>query len=198
MEINNTQKFLPYTRKALRNFLEFSGIPKIIWSLLGILLVAFFTIIEPFFLAKTVSFIEEYYQTENFFIENFLSFLGLWAIFIFLHLGFSYIHRYYIADVPSLEFHNYIASKYVNNLLFMNMKAYLSKKTGGIYKDFDRGSGSHFELTFFLLTNALKTIFTLVSILVVIFFVNWKMALAALIMLPFMAITGWLVNKKTI
>lgn len=104
-------------------------------------------------------------------------------------MGLTYIHRYYITDKTALEFHNFLAKKYSAELFHMSMGIYLSKKTGSIYKDFDRGAGAFFQAIFFFYLTFLKTTISLVVAFGIMLYFNWKMTLLALSMLPFMAIS---------
>lgn len=183
---------------VIRDFIAFRGI---FWSLLlivGLVLVTAIVSIEPFFMAKVMSYIENFYHTGIFSLESFLVFLGIWGGYILVSVIASYIHRYFIADKQALEFHNYIALKYSKQVYYMSMGAYLTKKTGSIYKNFDRGVGGHFELLFFLLKDGLKTTFSLIFVLIFLLITSWTMTLLALAMLPCMTLLGIFVYKKTI
>lgn len=138
-------------RKAMKEMIYFLGVKKFSFILIFIICISAFGIIEPIFMAKTISFIEEFLKTGQFDMAGFLVFLGIWAAFILLATFFEYIRRYYLSDKIALEFHNFFAKKYVDSVYFMNMGEYLSKKSGGLFKDFDRGTGAGFSAVFFVL-----------------------------------------------
>lgn len=184
--------------QVFREFLCFRGKTLSILLLVGLFIATAILAIEPLFMARVITYIEDFYHTGEFSFSSFLLFLGLWGIYIIISVITSYIHRYFIADKSSLEFHNFIALKYSQQVYHMSMGAYLSKKTGSIYKNFDRGAGAHFEIAFFLLKDGIKTVFSLVFVLIFLLITSWQMTLLALAMVPCMAFLGILIYKKTI
>lgn len=183
--------------KVLAEFYLWCGPKKLAICILGTTIATIFTVVEPLFMAKTISFIEDSYKTNHFDTAGFLTFLGFWVLFIVANNILEYIRRYFLTDKPALEFHNIFAKKYVNNVYFMSMREYLGKKSGEIFKDFDRGTGAVFQTIFFLLGSAFKTLLGLFFALILLFWYNWKMAILALSMLPFMALVGYFISKKT-
>mgnify|MGYP000996250302 FL=1 len=102
----------------------------------------------------------------------------------------NYVHRYFISDKTALEFHNAVAIKYVKNLYFMHYGDFLTKKSGSVYKDFDRGMDAFFRVVFFFFLTFVKVIMSFIVALTIMMYFNWKMTILALAMLPFMAIVG--------
>lgn len=184
--------------RALRLLVAFLWVPTIILLIIGIIIITGFLAIEPLFMAKSIAYIEDFFATGTFKTDEFLWFLWLWGAYIIVSVILTYIHRYYIADKTALAFHNHIATKYAGNVYNMSMGSYLTKKTGSIYKNFDRGASTHFEWVFFLLKDAIKITFSLVCVLVILLFTSWQMTLLALSMVPFMALSGWWIFKKTV
>lgn len=164
---------------------------------LWIVITTVITSIEPIFMSKVIAYIEEFYKTWVFNTESFLYFIGIWGIYILLSACMSYIHRYYISDVPALEFHNTFSYKYLPNVFYMTFGTYLTKKMGSIYKNFDKWATSVFQLLFTILKDFLKTIISLIVVLWLLLTTNWQMTLLTLSMLPFMAITGYITHTKT-
>lgn len=133
METQNTTQektiFLQSIRKILGEFYTFFGLKKLIFTIFGIIIATILSVIEPIFMAKTISFIENFYATKTFDTNGFLIFLGIWAGFIVINTTVEYIRRYFLQDKPALEFHNFFAQKYVDKVYFMTMKEYLGKKS---------------------------------------------------------------------
>lgn len=174
--------------KMYRECLEFLGYKK--WILLNIFVIFFssLVLIEPFFIAKTVQFLENYQKTGIFILVDFLWFLALWSGFIILYSLCNFAHRYLISEKTAFEFHNFIAKKYIHKIFFMSMGDALGKKTGSLYKDFDRGASAFWQMIFFYFSSFLKNILSFLVACVILFIFHWKMAIAALIMMPFMAL----------
>lgn len=126
--------------RIYQEFIEFAGYKKFVLLIFFVIFFSAFVLIEPFFIAKTVQFLEEYQQTGIFIFSDFLWFLALWFGFIVLSSLLNFFHRYYISDKTSLEFHNFVAKKYINKIFYMSIGDAVNKKTGSLYKDFDRGA----------------------------------------------------------
>ena len=141
-------------------------------------------------MARVISYIEDFYQTGVFATREFFLFILFWAAYIVISMVVGYVHRFYIADLSALRFHNYIAKKYVENVYAMSLAAYLQKKTGSIYKNFDRGAGAHFQVMFFIMKDVIKTLTTLVVVLALLIYTDYRMALLALSMVPCMAVVA--------
>ncbi len=124
--------------RIVREFVEINGKGFTAFLVFGTFLVTFIVAIEPFFMAKVIAYIEGFFQTGIFPTGEFFVFLGIWICYILVSVVASYLHRYTIADKPALTFHNQFSYKYVNNVYYMTFGEYLSKKTGSIYKNFDR------------------------------------------------------------
>lgn len=75
---------------------------------------------------------------------------------------------------------------------------YLGKKTGSIYKNFDRGNGTQFSFPFFFFKDFIRSVFNIVLIFIVLICIDWKMTLVALSLVPIMVFFGIYYNKKTI
>lgn len=186
-----------FLRRVIAEFISHIGRWKFIFVTFLICIISGIAMLEPIFMAKTIGFIEEFLKTGIFDMNSFLWFLVIWWFFILFNTGLNYIHRYYLSDRFALEFHNVFAKKYVKNVYFMEMRDYLSRKSGWLFKDFDRGVGAVFNIIFFLLGSAIKTTFSFVVILGILLFFHWKMTILALLMLPFMGLVGYFVGKKT-
>lgn len=76
---NTNQKFLQNVRKALKEFYIYFGKKNLAICIFGTVIATILTVIEPFFMAKTISFIEDFYKTQNFDTRGFLTFLAIWV-----------------------------------------------------------------------------------------------------------------------
>lgn len=148
-------------------------------------------------MSRVIVYIEDFYQTGVFATREFFYFILFWSGYIIVSTILGYIHRYYIADLSALIFHNHIAKKYVENVYAMSLSAYLQKKTGSIYKNFNRGTDAHFAIMFFFLKDVIKTLTTLIVVLALLIYTDYRMTLLALSMVPCMGLMAFYIYRKT-
>ena len=178
-------------KRVFSEFIEFAGYTKFFFFVFATIFVAAVAMLEPIFMASTIRFLEDFQQTGNFLLNDFLIFLAIWGAYLLINMVLNYIHRYFISDKTALEFHNFISIKYAKNLFLMQYGDFLSKKSGSIYKDFDRGMDAFFRVVFFFFLTFVKVIMSFIVALTIMLYFNWKMTILALAMLPFMAIVGF-------
>lgn len=165
----------------------------IIWTI-----ITFGLYIEPLFIAKAVSFLEEYYNTKELDIEWIYKTFGLWIVFTIILWWLHYYHRYYLVDVPCLDEEVWEFQNTGNKVMKMKYWDYLSQKPWELYKDLDRWLASLFQINFVTTQEYFRAIIWLVFISVVMFFINWQMALAALSLTPVVAFIWLSVIKNTV
>lgn len=184
-------------KRVFSEFIEFAGYTKFFFFVFVTIFVAAVAMLEPIFMARTIGFLEDFQKTGNFLLTDFLLFLAIWWGYLLFNMFLNYVHRYFISDKTALEFHNAVAIKYVKNLYFMHYGDFLAKKSGSVYKDFDRGMDAFFRVVFFFFLTFIKVIMSFVVALTIMMYFNWKMTILALAMLPFMAIVGLWIARKT-
>jgi len=160
-------------------------------------LVSFTVVLEPLFFSEIIKKIEEFYNTGVYDINSIILTMIYWAIFIVVTIILMYIYRYYIVDVLALKNYRNVFLKYVQNIFDMHYGLYLGKKSWSIYKNFDRWVEVHFLLIFEFFNSIFKSLISVFIIIVILFVINWKMALIALSMLPFMIMFWAYFNKIT-
>ena len=79
----------------------------------------------------------------------------------------------------------------------MSYWAYLSKKSGSIYKNFDRWTWAQFDSVFFFFNDFIINIFQVVILIIFLLFIDVRMTLISLSLVPVMAFVGIYFNKKT-
>ncbi|PZM86327.1 hypothetical protein DLH72_01160 [Candidatus Gracilibacteria bacterium] len=155
-------------------------------------------IIEPMFFSELIKQIENYLKTGYFDKNYFISIIIFWIIFNITFIFLAFYHRFHIADIHALRNHNRVFSSKIGELLTMKYGYYLGKRTGSIYKNFDRGLGSQFESIFFFLKDFLSSCIQIILIIILLLFIDIKLTLISLSLLPVMIILGIYYNKKTI
>lgn len=159
--------------------------------------VSFMVVIEPLFFSEIVKKIEVFYKTGVYNYYEIVKTMIYWAIFIVVTIILMYIYRYYIVDVLALKNYRNVFLKYVKKVFDMHYWIYLWKKSGSIYKNFDRWVEVHFLLIFEFFNSIFKSIISIFIIVVILFIIDWKMASIALSMLPFMIMFWIYFNKIT-
>ncbi|MDD2907380.1 MAG: ABC transporter ATP-binding protein [Candidatus Gracilibacteria bacterium] len=184
-------------KKVFATYVETVGKTNVIFVFLFCMFVSFVTVIEPLFFSEIIKKIEEFYKTGTYDYNSIIITMLAWAIFIVVTIILLYILRYYIVDILAFKNYKNVFLKYVQNVFDMHYGLYLGKKSGSIYKNFDRGVEVHFLLIFEFFNNIIKSIFSISIIIVILFIIDWKMASIALSMLPFMILFGMYFNNVT-
>lgn len=159
--------------------------------------VSLMVVIEPLFFSEIIKKIEVFYKTWVYDYYEIIKTMIYWAIFIIVTIILLYIYRYYIVDILSLKNYKNVFLNYVKKVLDMHYGVYLWKKSGSIYKNFDRWVEVHFLLIFEFFNQIYKSFISIIIIIVILFVINWKMAIIALSMLPFMILFWIYFNKIT-
>lgn len=188
---------LEIIKKVISNYKNTIWKAKFYMTLFFWTFVSIIWLIEPFFFVKVISYIEKYINWEKLNFYNIKIFIIIWVFFIFFSLIISYIYRYYIVDKNVLNYHNKQFSYWTNKVILMQYSNYLNKKQWSIYKKFDRWLNDQFNFLFFIYLDLIKNISGLVIVIIVLFVINYKMALATLIMLPVLMYIWYIFNFKT-
>ena len=154
-------------------------------------------LIEPFFFVKVINYIEVYIDWWDINFYNVKYFIVLWLFFIIFSLFVSYFYRYYIVDKNILNFHNEQFEEWTDEIILMKYGDYLNKKQWSIFKIFDRWIKDQFNFLFFIYLDLIKNISWLFLVIIVLFFINYKMAIATLLMLPVLIYVWYVFNFKT-
>lgn len=173
-------------KKIFSTYIETVGKTNVIFVLLFGSFVSFMAVIEPLFFSEIIRKVENFYTTGTYDYKEIVSTMIYWAIFIFITIILLYVYRYYITDVLSLKNYKRVFLKYVNKVFDMHYWEYLWKKSWSIYKNFDRGAEVHFILIFEFFNQIFKSFISIIIIVIILFIIDWKMAIIALSMLPFM------------
>lgn len=184
-------------KKIFNTYIETIGKTNVIFVLLFGLFVSFMVVIEPLFFSEIIKKIESFYKTWEFNSTEIIYTMLFWSIFIFFTIILLYIYRYYITDILSLKNYKRVFLKYVYNVFDMHYSEYLWKKSWSIYKNFDRWAEVHFILIFEFFNQIYKSIVSIVIIVIILFVIDWRMAIIALSMLPFMIWFGIYFNLIT-
>lgn len=179
-------------------FIKYAWIKKAIFSLVLWIIIYLGLYIEPILISTSIWYIEDFYNTWIIDFPQIYKTFAFWLIIWVLISILWYYHRYYLIDVICLEEETWEFSTKWERILRMNFWDYLSEKPWEIYKTLDRWTSAIFSINFWILRDYLKSIFWVLWVFVIMFIINWKLATATFLMVPFL-ISAWLYfNLKTV
>lgn len=190
--MNNKQTF----KKIFSEFLKTTWKTKFFFVVIFGLIVAFLAFLEPLFFTQIIRIIEEYIKTWIFNVQWFTKLMIYWWIFIIVSTCLNIIYRYMFVLKLTLKNYTNLAKKYSTDIINMSFPTYLSKDTGRIYKNFDRGIEAQFELFFFFFLELIKNVGWIIFVICILFYYDIVMTLITLWLLPVMIIFGILFYKK--
>lgn len=161
-------------------------------------ILAFLTILEPLFFSEIIKQIEIYLKDGTFDKDLFFKIIIFWILFNIIFLITSYIVKFYVIEKSALENHRRVFNDKIWDILKMEYGTYLSKKSGSIYKNFDRWTWAQWEAVFFFLNDYAITILQIIWVTVFLSFVDFRMTLISLSLVPVMFIFGFFMNRKTL
>ena len=185
-------------RNILRSYIGTVWKKQFIFILFFWIFVSFITVIEPLIFTQIIKQIENFYITWEFDFNATSKLIIFWGIFILFSIIIQYIYRYYLVWKSTLQ--NYVeeCNKYTKIVISMNYSDFLSKKQGSIYKILDRWTDNHVEFMHFFFSEFTKNITWIFIIIFILLYVDFKMTLVVLVMLPIM-LWMWIffMNKVT-
>lgn len=161
-------------------------------------ILAFLTILEPLFFSEIIKQIEIFLKDGTFDKDLFFKIIIFWILFNIIFLITSYIVKFYVIEKSALENHRRVFNDKIWDILKMEYGTYLSKKSGSIYKNFDRWTWAQWEAVFFFLNDYAITILQIIWVTVFLSFVDFRMTLISLSLVPVMFIFGFFMNRKTL
>ena len=160
-------------------------------------IVAILWMLEPFFYTKIIELIENGYKSWMYDVNNFIVVFIIWGLFIIFSSLVSYVYRYYLIDKNVLDYHEVLYRKWSNKIIWMQYWIFLDKKQGSLFKIFDRGITDHFNFLFFIFLDLIKNLSWLILIALILFYIDYRMAIVTFSMLPVMIFLWFYFNGKT-
>lgn len=185
-------------KKLYQEFIKTYSKKWFFFSIFTTWFLAFLTILEPLFFSEIIKQIEIFLKDGTFDKNLFFKIIIFWIIFNIVFLFTSYIIRFYIIEKSALGNHRRVFNDRIWDILKMEYGTYLSKKSGSIYKNFDRWTWAQWEAVFFFLNDYAITILQIIWVTVFLSFVDFRMTLISLSLVPVMFIFGFFMNRKTL
>jgi len=184
--------------QILKNYIEVNWKMKFLIISFFWFIVAITWIVEPFFYIKIIDFIEKFISwKENVVFSDIFYLMWIWWIYIIFALIINYFYRYHLVDKSVLKFHKEFYKKWTSKIIKMNYEEYLNKKQWSLFKKFDRWLMDQFNFLFFFFLDLLKNLSWIILMIFVLFYIDYRMAIATLAMLPIMILIWFYFNWKT-
>ncbi len=181
---------------VFKNFIKNNGIKTFYTIIFWWLIMALFDIINPFFYKEVISIIETFVKTNYFDDSLAIKVFIFWAIFIVIGTLFRAIIEYLTAtsNIKNYKLNHLF---YSNKIFNLNYNEYLNQKTWTLFKIYDRWQEDSLELIYVILSEIIVSVFSILVLSVILFFINIKMAFATLALVPVMIFIWIFFNKKT-
>ncbi len=185
-------------KQIFDNFIEVNWKMKFFMISFFWFIVAITWIIEPFFYIKIIDFIEKFISwKEKVVFSDIYYLMIIWWAYIIFALIINFIYRYLLVDKSVLKFHEAFYRKWTDRIISMDYESYLNKKQWSLFKKFDRWLMDQFNFLFFFFLDLIKNLSWIILMVFVLFYIDYRMAIATLAMLPFMIFIWFYFNWKT-
>lgn len=184
-------------RKMIGDFKLFLNNKKFYSIVFLSIFITFFWAIEPIFASKAILFLEKYLSWENIILKNIYIFAWIWIFYILSFYLAKFIYRYYLVDKNALIHYVEIENFYKDKILYITQAKFLEKKWWSFFKIIDRWVESIFQMIFLIFTEAIPQIATVLWVSILLIFINLKLALVTLSLIPVFAILWYYFSIKT-
>ncbi len=186
--------------QALRNifcsYIETTGKIQTIFVFFSAIITAGIATLEPLIFTKIISYIEEFYLSGKFDTTWAVKLILFWICFVIFSIIFAYLFRYFLLYKNNMK--NYVLNckKFNEKLVFMWYWEYLWKKQWSLYKIYDRGTQGQESFLYFFFWEVVRSLSSIVFIIIILFVTDYRMAILALSMIPVMLILWYFFVKR--
>jgi len=183
-------------KKILQSYISTTWKWKVSFVIFFGVLLAILGAIEPLIFTEMIKIIEEYILTWVLDISDIIIISFLWGTFAIIFIIFSYIFDYFFLAKTIIRNYHEQSLYYANRVVQMSFGYYLTKQVGAIYKILDRGTENQLFFLYTLLLWVLRSIAQIIFISVLLFIIDWKMALVTLSLVPVAIYIWWYIYWK--
>ncbi len=182
--------------KIFRDFKKHIWKKKFIILLFWTFIISILDILSPFFYKEIIALIEKFIKTGYYNQEEIIKVFLYFAFFIlFLTIIKAFVE--YLLAKSNLKNYKMNHSKYSSKILKIDYASYLNEKSGSLFKIYDRWIEDQVELIYALLGEIIISVISVLFITILLLFINLKLAIATLAMIPFMIFVAIFFNLKT-
>ncbi len=128
------------------------------------------TVLEPLFFAEIIKYLEVFYNTWDFSLNDFINIIIIWWVFIVFTLIVNFYYRNNLVSKSCILNYTNNIKVFWDKVLKMSYWEYLWKKHWSIYKILDKWCEAQFQFLFFFLTEVIKSKFWILSIIIILFY----------------------------
>lgn len=161
------------------------------------IIITFSWVIEPFFASKAIYYVENYIKYWELFKDEIIKFFIIWWFYIIIFYISKFIYRFYLIDLNILKYYVEIENFYKDKILNITQAKFLEKKWWSFFKIIDRWVEAVFQVLFTVFTEIFPQIITVTSVIIILFYVNVKLAFATLALIPIFLFLWYYFNWKT-
>jgi len=177
-------------RKIFTNYIESTGKWKTVFIVFFWIFLSVLGSSEPLIFTEFIKEIEYYLSTWDLRPERLIILSIIWWLFTLAFILLAYVFDYmFLAKTIIKNYHDQ-SLYYARRITQMTFSHYLSKEVWSIYKVLDRGTENQLFFLYSLLLWVLRSISSIIFISVILFIIDWRMAIATLILVP-VAIWIW-------
>lgn len=184
-------------KKILESYKNFTWTRKFYFLVFVWLITTIIARFEPLFAAKIIAYIENFIKNWVFNTNEVIIFFIVWIWYIIINSLIRYYFRYNLVAETDLYFYTNQANIYKDKILRMTELEFLNKKSGKIYKIFDRWMDRMFNVIFNLFLDIFPSFISIFFISIFLIIVNPILALATLIVIPIAALIWYHFGGKT-
>lgn len=178
-------------------YIKYTWKTKTIFALLIWIFLAIGVYAEPILISKAVEIIETFYNTGELNINHIYLLFGVWLLATLVISTVHYYYKYYFSSVESLRISIWEMERSINNIFKMPYGHFLSEKPGSTFKKLDKWQIAIEQIIYNVFQDYIRWISWIIFIIALMLFVDWRMAIATIALLPVMIFLGFHINKKT-
>lgn len=191
--MSQTQKTV---KKIFESYIASTGKTKTVFVVLFGFFLAILGSIEPLIFTEMIKLIEVYLASWTIEIAEIIRVSVFWGVFTFTFILLAYVFDYFFLAKTIIKNYHDQSLYYANKVVQMSFGHYLSKQVGSIYKILDRGTENQLFFLYSLLLWVLRSVSSILFISILLFIIDWRMALATLALVPVAVIIGGFIYTK--
>jgi len=180
----------------------FSSYFRTTWILKSICVVIFWIFIailasiEPLIFTEFIKKIEIYISTGTIDMNEIISLSLIWWVFAVVYIIGSYCFDYFFLAKTIIAHYHKNTLILVERISHMSYGNYLWRQIWSLYKVLDRGTESQLFFLYSTLLGVLRSFVSIIFISTILFIVDWRMAIATLILVPVAISIGYYIYAK--
>ncbi len=183
-------------KKVLSSYIESTGVFQTIGIVIFWVIVAFLWVLEPLIFIEIIKKIESFMISGEIDIAWTVKIFSFWIVYTVSLIILMYCYDYFCLAKTIIKNYHDISLDYAKKSIKMTMWSYLGKQVWWLYKILDRGTENQLFLLYWSLLWVLRNIFGIIFIAVILFVVDWRMALWTLALVPVVILIGYFIFSR--